>query len=75
MAKAKIIGTEHWTHHGGADLFIWRKRRAHLRKPAGSVILVHGSSMASTPSFDLQVPGRPGHSLMDYLAERGFDVW
>lgn len=75
MAKAKIIGTEHWTHHGGADLFIWRKRRAHLRKPAGSVILVHGSSMASTPSFDLQVPGRPGHSLMDYLAERGYDVW
>lgn len=75
MAKAKIIGTGHWAHHGGADLFIWRKRRKGLRKPAGSVILVHGSSMASTPSFDLTVPGRPGHSLMDYLAERDFDVW
>ena len=75
MAKVKIIGSEHWTHHGGADLYMWRKRRQGLRKPAGSVILVHGSSMASTPSFDLTVPGRPGHSLMDYLAERNFDVW
>lgn len=75
MAKTKIVGTEHWTHHGGADLFIYRKRKAGLRKPAGSVILVHGSSMASTPSFDLHVPGRPGHSLMEFLAERGFDTW
>jgi len=75
MAKAKIIGTEHWAHHDGADLFLWRKRRQGLRKPAGSVILVHGSSMASTPCFDLTVPGRQGHSLMDYLAERDFDVW
>lgn len=75
MAKTKIVGTKHWAHNQGADLFIWRKRKAGLRKPAGSVILAHGSSMASTPSFDLQVPGRPGHSLMDYLAERGYDTW
>ncbi len=75
MAKLKIIGTKHWTHHSGADLFIWRKRKSGLRNPVGSVLLVHGSSMASTPCFDLDVPGRSGHSLMDYLAERGYDVW
>ena len=73
--KPKITGTDHWAHHGGADLYLFRKRRAGLRKPAGSVILVHGSSMASTPCFDLQVPGRPGASLMDYLADRDYDTW
>jgi pimeloyl-ACP methyl ester carboxylesterase len=25
--------------------------------------------------FDLQVPGRPNSSAMDYFAERGFDTW
>ncbi len=75
MAKTKIVGTKHWTQNDGADLFLWRKRKSGLRNPAGSVILVHGSSMASTPCFDLHVPGRPGHSLMDYLAERSYDTW
>jgi pimeloyl-ACP methyl ester carboxylesterase len=31
--------------------------------------------MASTPTFDLQVPGRPYSSAMDWFAERGFDTW
>ena len=31
--------------------------------------------MASTPTFDLQVKSRPEYSLMDYLAERDYDVW
>jgi len=75
MAKPKIIGTEHWAQCGGAKLFLWRKRRIRLRNSAGSVILVHGSSMASTPSFDLRVPDRPGYSLMEYLAKRDYDVW
>ena len=39
------------------------------------MLLVHGSSMASTPTFDLQVKSRPEYSLMDYLAERDYDVW
>ncbi len=75
MARIKIQGTEHWARNKGADLFLWRKRRAGLRKPRGCVILAHGSSMASTPTFDLQVKTRPGYSLMDYLAERDYDVW
>lgn len=31
--------------------------------------------MASQPTFDLQVPGRPHSSVMEYFAERGFDCW
>lgn len=75
MPKIKIIGEEHRAHHDGADLFLWRKRNENLEKPGDAVLLVHGSSMASTPTFDLQVKTRPGYSLMDYLAGRGYDVW
>ena len=41
----------------------------------GTILFVHGSSMASQPTFDLHVPGRPHSSAMDWFAERGFDTW
>ncbi|MFQ5683836.1 MAG: alpha/beta hydrolase [Candidatus Binatia bacterium] len=75
MPKSKVIGSQHWTRSKGADLFLWRKRKSGLRKVRGTVLLAHGSSMASTPTFDLQVKGRPGYSLMDHLASRDYDVW
>jgi pimeloyl-ACP methyl ester carboxylesterase len=31
--------------------------------------------MASQPTFDLKVPGRPDSSAMDWFAERGFNTW
>jgi pimeloyl-ACP methyl ester carboxylesterase len=31
--------------------------------------------MASQPTFDLHVPGRPDSSAMDWFAARGFDTW
>jgi pimeloyl-ACP methyl ester carboxylesterase len=31
--------------------------------------------MASQPTFDLFVPGRPDSSVMDWFAARGFDTW
>jgi pimeloyl-ACP methyl ester carboxylesterase len=43
--------------------------------PKGTVLFVHGSSMASQPTFDLQVPGRQDSSVMDWFAARGFDTW
>ena len=75
--------TEHWTKKSTADgdlpLFIWRKRAAaSANAPApsrGAILFVHGSSMASTPTFDLQVPGRPDSSAMEWFAARGFDTW
>jgi len=36
---------------------------------------VHGSSMASQPTFDLTVPGRADSSAMDYFASLGYDTW
>jgi pimeloyl-ACP methyl ester carboxylesterase len=78
----EVAGSEHWTTKlaGGAKvkLFLWRKR---LRNPAagegrqGAILFVHGSSISSTPTFDLQVPGRPELSAMDWFARKGYDTW
>ena len=68
-----IQGNEHWTQKGDVKLFLWEKRRAQNRPDRGTILFVHGSSMASQPTFDLQVPGRPG--AMDYFAGQGFDTW
>src|SRR5882757_9743366 len=70
-------GQEHWTTKKTADgpvrLFLWQKTGG--GKPRGTLLFVHGSSMAGQPTFDLQVPGRPHSSAMDWFAERGFDTW
>ena len=67
-------GTEHWTKKGDIKLFLWHKPAA--AGPArGTLLFVHGSSMASQPTFDLRVPGRPHSSAMEWFAERGFDTW
>ena len=67
-------GIEHWTRKGDVRLFLWQKRAA-AATPRGTLLFVHGSSMASQPTFDLQVPGRPHSSAMEWFAERGFDTW
>jgi pimeloyl-ACP methyl ester carboxylesterase len=72
--RGEIKGQEHWTKKGDVKLFLWEKRAPGGPKN-GTVLFVHGSSMASQPVFDLQVPGRPNSSAMDYFAERGFDTW
>jgi pimeloyl-ACP methyl ester carboxylesterase len=73
---ATIRGEEHWTNKGDdVRLFLWEKYTGDPSGPAGTILFVHGSSMASQPTFDLQVPGRPDSSAMDYFARRGFDTW
>jgi len=67
-------GTEHWTRKGDVKLFLWQKP-APAGASNGTILFVHGSSMASQPTFDLQVPGRPDSSVMDWFAARGFDTW
>src|SRR6516164_4180393 len=72
----RITGTEHWTtKDGGVKLFLWNKHAGDPSGPAGRILLVHGSSMASQPTFDLQVPGRADSSAMDFFARRGYDTW
>ncbi|NJO32487.1 MAG: alpha/beta hydrolase, partial [Rhodospirillales bacterium] len=70
-----IIGREHWTNKGDVRLFLWQKCISELPNPQGTVLFVHGSSMASQSTFDLQVPGRPDSSVMEWFASRGFDTW
>ena len=73
--SAPAVGKEHWTRKGDVKLFLWRKPPAAGAAARGTVLFVHGSSMGSQPTFDLQVPGRPDSSAMDWFAARGFDTW
>lgn len=75
IAETPVIGTEHWTRNGEARLFLWEKPAAGQGPAKGVILFVHGSSMASQPTFDLQVPGRPDSSVMDWFARRGYDAW
>ena len=73
-SNAAVTGVEHWTDKGDVRLFLWEKFVGSPdNKPA--VLFVHGSSMASQPTFDLSVPGRPNSSVMDWFARRGFVCW
>jgi pimeloyl-ACP methyl ester carboxylesterase len=71
-----IKGEDHWTaKDGGVKLFMFEKCAGDPAATAGTILFVHGSSMAAQPTFDLQVPGRPDSSVMDWFARRGFDCW
>jgi pimeloyl-ACP methyl ester carboxylesterase len=76
MTKITIKGEEHWTtKDGGVKLFLFEKCAGDPAKSKGTILFVHGSSMASQPTFDLQVAGRPDSSAMDHFAKLGFDCW
>jgi pimeloyl-ACP methyl ester carboxylesterase len=70
-----MTGTEHWTNKGDIRLFLWRKPPDSGSAAKGTILFVHGSSMASQPTFDLRVPGRPDSSVMEWFAARGYDTW
>ena len=75
QAAKPVTGQEHWTNKGDVRLFLWEKRAAGTKRAEATVLFVHGSSMGSQPTFDLQVPGRPHSSAMDYFAGLGYDTW
>jgi len=74
-ADYNIIGEQHWTNKDDVRLFLWEKYVDSPDNKRGTILFVHGSSMASQPTFDLQVPGRPFSSAMDWFAAQGFDTW
>jgi len=74
-AEPSTVGREHWTKKGDVRLFLWEKPAGTSPGPRGTVLFVHGSSMASQPTFDLQVPGRADSSAMDCFARLGYDTW
>src|ERR1700683_3131380 len=74
--QAAIKGEDHWTtKEGGVKLFMFEKCVGDPAKTVGTVLFVHGSSMAGQPTFDLQVPGLPDSSVMDFFARQNFDRW
>src|SRR4029453_9496702 len=75
MNEVSVQGTEHWTRKGDVQLFLWQKSAVEPRDAKGTILFVHGSSMASQPTFDLDVPGRADSSAMEYFARQGYDCW
>jgi pimeloyl-ACP methyl ester carboxylesterase len=73
-ATQPVAGTEHWAHKGQIRLYLYEKP-AVAAPSKGTILFVHGSSMSSRPTFDLQVPGRPSSSAMDHFARLGYDTW
>ena len=74
-AQPSIVGREHRTHKGSIRLFLREKAATPTPGPLGTLLFVHGSSMASAPTFDLHVPGHPDSSAMNYFARLGHDTW
>ncbi len=72
-AERVISGREHWARKGSVRLFLWEKAAG--PDALGTLLFVHGSSMASQPTFDLSVPGRSDASAMDHFARLGYDTW
>ena len=77
-----VEGSVHWVWktvgHEQVRLFAWRKQAKSIWKDGkakGTLVFVHGSSVSSTPVYDLQVPGRDDASLMDWFARQGYDTW
>jgi pimeloyl-ACP methyl ester carboxylesterase len=79
--RAEVVGSEHWTikraDGQNVRLFLWRKsdRNASSQRLRGTILFVHGSSVSATPVFDLQIPGKPEASTMDWFARLGYDTW
>ncbi len=72
-SPAAITATEHWAWKGEVRLFLFEKCAGSPKSARGTILFVHGSSMASQPTFDLRIPGRP--SAMDHFAALGYDTW
>jgi pimeloyl-ACP methyl ester carboxylesterase len=71
-----IKGEEHRaTKDGGVKLFMFEKHAGDPAATVGTILFIHGSSMAAQPTFDLQVPGRPDSSVMDFFARQNYDCW
>lgn len=74
--EEEVVGEEHWTQKtDDVRLFMWEKYLGSPAKAVGTVLFVHGSSMASQPTFDLHVEGRPFSSAMNWFAVHGYDTW
>ncbi len=58
----------------GIQIYVRNKHRADMKKfsPEKTVLFVHGATYPAHAAFDLQLDGM---SWMDYIAQRGYDVY
>ena len=70
----RVPGTEHWTKNASGQKIFMAEKRSVTQPSKGTILLVHGSSMGSQ-GFDLDIPGDPDASMLDWFACRGFDIW
>ncbi|HBH37711.1 MAG TPA: alpha/beta hydrolase [Curvibacter sp.] len=73
-----IWSEEHFVKRDDVPLYVYRKRAtapAPGEAPRPVLFLVHGSTVSGRNTYDLQVPDRKDYSVMDWFAERGYDVW
>ena len=86
LVGRKIVAEEHWTTRAvpgdEVRLFLFEKyvpASDGSRGERGTILFVHGSSMASQPTFDLHVDGVPDQSTMEWFVRQGYynqpDVW
>lgn len=75
QATPAIVSEDHWAQKGESKLYLFRKRMMPASANQPVLMLVHGSTFSGRGGYDLQVPGHPHYSLMDYFARQGFDVW
>jgi pimeloyl-ACP methyl ester carboxylesterase len=88
MGEEKILGQDHWVGSVSAKdgkplkVYAWEKRLKDIENKEYAatgkvVLLLHGATTPGREAFDLQVPEKPEltYSLMDYLAERRFNVF
>lgn len=68
-------GMEHFSEREGNRIFLWEKYREDRERTEKVILLIHGATFAGKATFDVQVPGKPGYSLMDHLVEEGYDAW
>ncbi len=71
-----IQGKEHYAMRDGLRIFLWEKYRQDEERNfsrAGKVaLLVHGGQRSGRSLYDLPIRD---YSLMDFLAQNGYDVW
>ena len=73
-SEASVVGKEYWAEKGNVKLLMWNKFVPDIPVKKGVIVFVHSSSMASQPTFDLYVDGRPFSSAMNYFACLCFDT-
>jgi pimeloyl-ACP methyl ester carboxylesterase len=78
MSTSDNWSKEYVAMKGDVKLQLYRRRaKAPVagEAPLPVLVLVHGSSIAALPSWDLQVPGAGEYSMMNVMARNGYDVW